>query len=78
MDLVYTILFPKIRERTNSNKKITNNILAIPTALAAIPEKPKTAATSAKIINDILHLNIMYIFKVTNQLYILKPCTVKI
>ena len=38
---------PKIRDNKNRIKKITNKILAIPAALAAMPVNPNTAATRA-------------------------------
>lgn len=47
--LVYSdFLLPKIRESTNNTKKIKNRILAILAAPAAIPPKPKIAATMAR------------------------------
>lgn len=48
---------------------IKNSILAIPAALAAIPPKPKTAATSARIINVTVQRNIIIYFL---GLYIIK------
>ena len=46
-----------------------NSILAIPAALAAIPPNPKTAATSARIINVTVQRNIIIYFL---RLYIIK------
>jgi hypothetical protein len=42
--------------------KIKNNTLAILAAPAAIPPKPKTPAIMARIINMIVHLNIINCF----------------
>jgi hypothetical protein len=40
---------PKIKEITNSTRKIKNRIFAIPADAMAMPPNPKTAATSAMI-----------------------------
>ena len=39
--------FPKIKERTNSTRKIKNKIFAIPAAPEATPPNPNTAAIMA-------------------------------
>ncbi len=53
---------PLISDKIKSIIKIKNNTLAILAAPAAIPPNPKTPATSAKIINVIVHLNIINSF----------------
>jgi hypothetical protein len=40
---------PKTKEIMNSTRNIKNRIFAMPTDAAAMPPKPKTAATSAMI-----------------------------
>ena len=57
----------EIKESIKSTIKIKNNILAILAAPAAIPPKPNIAATIAKIINVIVHRNIMFSFKLINN-----------
>ena len=49
----------KISETRNITKKMTNKILAMPTAAPASPEKPSKAAISAKIRNVSDQLNII-------------------
>lgn len=64
--MVYNIFFPLNKDRTNSTKKITNRILAILAAPAAIPPNPKTAAMIASMIKVIVQRNIRMVFKVNN------------
>ena len=52
------IFEPNIKTRMNSTKKIKNKILAMEAAPAAIPVKPKMAATIAIIKNMAAHLSI--------------------
>lgn len=46
----------------NNTIKMKNKIFAIPAAPAAIPPKPKTPATNARIINMIVQRNIIISF----------------
>jgi hypothetical protein len=57
-------LLPKIRLRTNSTRKIKNKIFAILAAPAAIPPKPKMAATIATIKKITVQRNITYNLRV--------------
>ena len=52
--IFFAIVPPMIRDITNNTRKIKNNTLAIPAALAAIPVNPNSAAIRAttKNIND--------------------------
>lgn len=50
----------KAREMINKTTKIKNIILATPAKAAAIPVKPKTAATNDKTNSIIARLNIMH------------------
>ncbi len=56
-----------MRERINSIIKIQNRILAIPTALAAIPPNPKTAAIMAIIKNAMAQPNIKNILIIKDK-----------
>jgi hypothetical protein len=49
---------PRIKTSKNKTRKMKNNILAIDAAPAAIPVKPKIAATIAMIKNIAAHLSI--------------------
>jgi hypothetical protein len=49
----------KINETRNITRKMTNRILAMPTAAPASPEKPSRAAMSANIRNVSVQLNII-------------------
>jgi hypothetical protein len=55
---------PAIKDTTNKIKKITNKILAIDAAPAAIPPKPKIAAIIATTKNITVHRNIINDFMV--------------
>ena len=58
------IFAPKMSTRMKSTKKIKNNILAIEAAPAAIPVKPKIAATIAIIKKIAAHFSITQSLKV--------------
>jgi hypothetical protein len=53
------ILAPNINTKINNTKKIKNKIFAIEAAPAAIPVKPKIAATIAITKNMAAHLSII-------------------
>jgi hypothetical protein len=51
-------MVPKIRETTNSTRKMKKRILAMPVAAAAIPENPRTPAIIAMMKKTSAQLNI--------------------
>ena len=53
---------PNINVRRNNTMKMKNNTLAIDAAPAAIPVKPKIAATIAMMIKITAHLSITNVF----------------
>ena len=57
------LLRPAISDKINKTRKTKNRIFAIPAAPAAIPPKPKIAATKAIIAKMTVHRNIKNDFK---------------
>jgi hypothetical protein len=52
---------PKIKEITNSTRKMKNRSFAMPADAAAMPPNPKIAATSAMIRKTTAHPNISFL-----------------
>jgi hypothetical protein len=50
-DITGGVRWPKTSARTSSTRRMKNRIFAIPTAVPAIPPKPRTAAISAMMRN---------------------------
>lgn len=56
------MVYPRMKVNTIKKRKTKNMILAIEAAPAAIPVKPKIAATTAITRNMTTHFNIIFIF----------------